>query len=132
MPPDAAKLRALLERRCHTRDELQAAGLARTVLPAAVDDLAISGHHRILVGPLVIGLETRPDALALLAPPPRRRGTADPADLLAEFEDLLLSRVCADPAIGHTVAGLVGDHLMIVVEELRRRHGLTETEEVGW
>jgi len=104
--------------------------VASPSIPAAIDDLVIAGQHRIRVGPLVIGLESRPDALA--PPPPRRRGPIDPADLLAEMEDRLLAMVSADPAISHAAAGQFGDHVLEVCEDLRRRHGLTETEEVGW
>jgi len=113
----------MIRTRCHTWSELAHAGLDRPQALAAVGDLVGAGQHRVLLGPVVVGLEHRPDCLALV-PPARRRGTVDPADLLAELEDGLLARISIDPAIGHTVAGQLGDHLLTICEELRQRHGL--------
>ncbi|MBL8800278.1 MAG: hypothetical protein JNM56_40730 [Planctomycetia bacterium] len=126
MPPD---LLSLIQHRCRTWSELADAGLSRAAVLTAIGDLVADGAHRVLVGPLVVGLETRPDGQALL-PPTRRRVTVDPAALLTAVEESLLARLGADAAIDHLTAGLVGDHLMVVCDDLRTRHGLSV--EVPW
>ncbi|MBL8798766.1 MAG: hypothetical protein JNM56_33040 [Planctomycetia bacterium] len=57
---------------------------------------------------------------------PRPAPLVDGAKLLAEFEDSLLARIGGDPAITHDAAGALGDHLLAVADELRRRFGIAE------
>jgi hypothetical protein len=57
---------------------------------------------------------------------PRQRQMVGGAALLAEYDDCLLASVAADPSISHQVAGAVGDHLLVVGDEVRRRYGISE------
>jgi hypothetical protein len=58
-------LRTLLVQRCRTWDELANAGIDRAAVLAAIGELVAQLDCRILIGPLTVGLEMRPDSAAL-------------------------------------------------------------------